>query len=181
MNSPTRYAEGITQRQVCDELGIKPRKLRRWMQMGMVRPSVRNSNGGKLAHGEPNSNVFSRHDWLGIKTVVALRQAQVGVPLIKKVVEYIRQQDYSLEPGVVHQIGRVIWSNAVVVVGKAQYNGNNQVTVFLEWGRLVRQAEAVFNRYNPPADDTPDDDLAWKLPADGRSIGKRLAEAQDRY
>ena len=147
MNRTTSYAEGMTQRQVCDELGIKTRKLRRWMQMGMVRPSVRNSHGGKLAHGEPNSNVFSRDDWLEIKTAVHLRQAQVGMPLIKKVVEYIRQQGYSLEPGTVHQIGRVIWSNAVVVVEKAQYDANNQVAVFLEWGDLELRADDEFRMY----------------------------------
>ena len=147
MNRTTSYAEGMTQRQVCDELGIKTRKLRRWMQMGMVRPSVRNSHGGKLAHGEPNSNVFSRDDWLEIKTAVHLRQAQVGGPLIRKVVEYIRQQGYSLEPGTVHQIGRVIWSNAVVVVEKAQYDANNQVAVFLEWGDLELRADDEFRMY----------------------------------
>ena len=163
--------QGMTQQQVCDELGILPRSLRRWMQAGVVRPSVSKSNGGKLAHGQPNHNLFSLDDWLEIKTFVHLRQAQVGVALIKKVVEYIRQQGYFVKPGEVHQIGRVIWTDAEVVVGSPQYCPNKQGAVFLEWARLVQEAEAVFNRYSPQ-----DDDLAWQPPTDQRSIQYRLAE-----
>ena len=133
--------------QGCDSLGILPGKLRRWIKTGLVRPSANKGRGGKLADGAPNRHVFSRTDWLEIKTAVHLRQAPGGVPLIRKVVEYIRQQGYSLEPGVVHQISRVILSNVVVVVEKAQYNANNQVAVFLEWGDLERRADAEFKMY----------------------------------
>ena len=154
MNRPTRYVEGMTVDQVCDSLGILTGRLRRWIKTGLVRPSVNKSNGGKLADGAPSRHVFSRTDWLEIKTIAFLRQAQVGVPLIRKVIDCIRQQNHSLGPGVAHQVGRVIWLRGVIVVGEP-FTQSPQPwvrcrTVFLEWDDLVRQAESEFEKCSGP-------------------------------
>ncbi len=154
MSNPIRYAEGMTGDQVCDSLGILPRKLRRWIKTGLVRPSVNKSGGGKLADGAPNRNIFSRTDWLELKTIAFLRQAHVGLKKAKKVIDCIRQQNHSLGPGVAHQVGRVIWLRGVIVVGEP-FTQSPQPwlrcrTVFLEWDDLVRQAESEFKKYSGP-------------------------------
>ena len=84
--SSTGSVRGITQKHVCESLGILPRKLQRWMQMGLVGPSLQNSKGGKLSNGEPNRNIFSKTDWIEIKTIVFLREAHVGMKTVKNII-----------------------------------------------------------------------------------------------
>ena len=160
MNSPTSCGEGITQRQVCDELGIKPRKLRRWMQMGMVRPSVRNSNGG-TRHGRPSRNIYSRTDWLELKAAAVLRQAGVGMKTVRAVVSHIRRHKHRLEPEAVHVIGRVVWSASLkaTTTVPVDYSAKSRPyvphTVFLNWDQIERVAEDEFRVRWPLPDKQP--------------------------
>ena len=102
--SSTGSVRGITQQHVCESLGILPRKLRRWMQMGLVGPSLQNSKGGKLSNGAPNRNIFSKTDWIEIKTIVFLREAHVGMKTVKNIINYIRQHNHTLDPDILNNV-----------------------------------------------------------------------------
>ena len=146
--SATGSVRGITQKQVCQSLGILPRKLRRWMQMGLVRPSLQNSPGGKLANGQPNWNIFSKTDWTEIKTIVFLRRAHVGMKTVKNIINYIRQHNHTLDPDKVHLVGLVIWLRDLVVEGGVVDPTSPNQTIFLKWNDLVQSAENDFNKYS---------------------------------
>ena len=139
---------GITQQHVCESLGILPRKLRRWMQMGLVGPSLQNSKGGKLSNGEPNRNIFSKTDWIEIKTIVFLREAHVGMKTVKNIITYIRQHNHALDPDKVHLVGRVVWVRDLVVEGGVVDPASPNQTIFLQWDNFVQSAENDFIKYS---------------------------------
>ena len=139
---------GMVQRQVCESLGISPRKLQRWMQTGLVRPSVKDGKGGKLANGEPDRNMFSMTDWIEIKTIIFLRESHVGMKTIQNIISYIRQHKYTLDQDKVHLVGRVVWLRDLIVEDGVIDPVSPNQTVFLKWDHLVQSAENDFSKYS---------------------------------
>ncbi len=116
--------------------------------MGLVGPSLQNSKGGKLANGEPNRNIFSKTDWIEIKTIVFLREAHVGMKTVKNIITYIRQHNHTLDPDKVHLVGRVVWVRDLVVEGGVVDPASPNQTIFLKWDNLVQSAENDFSKYS---------------------------------
>lgn len=116
---------GFTTRQVCKITGIEYSTLDYWDRAGFIKPSI--AEGA----GTGSRRLYSFRDLISIKVANSLRSNGVSLQKLRKVVDYLKQQD----DRITHPLAGTI----LITDGKKVYLTNDETTVvdILAGGQLV--------------------------------------------
>ena len=146
--APT-MVRGITQPKVLELLDILPRRLRRWITLGLFSASIYQSNGGRHKNGEHCKSVYSYSDWLEISLVAHLRQSHVGMKTVKTAIVFLRNHNHNPVFDCVYVIGQLVFANYVnIEFHYPSYTNGVRFPVFVEWGKIRTKADDEFSQHS---------------------------------
>ncbi len=132
-------ARGIPSK-VIYNLGISQPKLSYWIKIGLVSPSIRK---GKKGDSITSTALWSFSDLLKIKTIWHLREKRLSLQRMRKVVEWLEDNDCSIDSTELVTDGNNVFArldgSVIEILEKTgQY-------LILDWSNIVSLCKRIFD------------------------------------
>lgn len=140
INTATDSKGGIPSRIIYD-LDVSPSLLSYWVKTGLVNPSIRK---GKQGNPKTSTSLWSFNDLLEIQTIIYLRKHGLSMQKVRKVLKWIRDNDYPLNARNIVTDGQNVLVNLDYKVVEI-LNEKDQY-VLLEWSDMVKSCLNIYRK-----------------------------------
>lgn len=140
INTATDSKGGIPSRIIYD-LDVSPSLLSYWAKTGLVSPSIRK---GKQGNPKTSTSLWSFNDLLEIQTIIYLRKHGLSMQKVRKVLKWIRDNDYPLNARNIVTDGQNVLVNLDYKVVEI-LNEKDQY-VLLEWSDMVKSCLNIYRK-----------------------------------